>query len=280
MGQTNARSVSILALLVVTQGCAVNSLRVSEDVRSSLGTVGVVAVVFPAPVSAEPPPLVTEPARAEIQSPPTSADTAVRFLGELALAPVKGVVQGLAIAFFPFALPVLLLDSAPKSEPSLSLREPQAVVDRVLGDRVPVEDLRRRLIALAAAKGEEVANVGADGAARLTEEVPDYSALVTAGVNTVLEIGMLSVSLNEGSSTAGTKSLSLKSYSLLVAVRPRRIRVAAGKVLWQRESIAYRSSGHRVADWEADEGALLRAAYARALDDLSQDVYSHVIARP
>ena len=249
-------------------GCA-QSLYLSEDIRTRLGTIGVVSARFAPEV--------------ELYLPAKGAGGgAGRGAALGAGRSVKsGTVGGCSmggpgIAFFcslglalglALAVPAALVGSvygAIAAEPAESVEEVEATIKQVLAELKMQEALRDRVL-------QEARNQTGYTYVLLTEEGPTapeeeitYRAVGSKGVDTILETSVQSVGF------AGEGAIN-PPIAFFMTVRVRLIQVDDGTVHWDR-SYPYITSARTYTEWAVNDGQALGEALDRGYQRLTEQI--------
>ncbi len=256
--------------LIFTQGCATKPPPLpppSEALRASLGTVGVVSVV-PAPEG-----------KLNPTSPGIGGGAALGGVGVLAAgAAGGGQVGGPAGLVVGAALGVVLLPvgavagaiiGAAENIPESTAKEIETMLRQVVAEHEPQADLRRLIMARAAAETtEKTIDLGTGGVIDPTV-MPDYAPLAAKGVQTVLEVGVLAIGLTG-------KGGSDPDLVLSIDARARLIQVAGNRVLWSDEQMRFVTASHKYSEWRATEAAQLKSDFEGGLEVLARQINDKV----
>ena len=292
MGEDNPRSwrcrsrsrkdrvlaVVCIGSLIFAQGCSTKpppQPPPSEALRASLGTVGVVSVV-PAPEGRLNP---TGPgvgggaaggaARGALEGLSQAAHSATGAAGGggalgalvalVILTPVYVVVGGVAGGAVGAAAII----------PESAAKEIETTLRQVVAEHEPQAELRRLVMARAAAETtEKTIDLGTGGIID-PGVMPDYALLAAKGVQTVLEVGVLAISLTG-------KGGSDPVLVLSVDARARLIHAADNLVLWSDEHVRFATPSHKYSEWSAEEAALLKSDLERGLEVLARQINDKV----
>ena len=241
--------------------------RLADDVRSSLGAVGVITV--------------GPPVGGKVDGPVgVGGQATVGALGGAALGTASGFGAGLALGLLcgPGAIicsPVAALGGAVvglvgggtyggirrgrNAIPESTAAEIQITLNQTIADRDLQADLRERIL-----QHTGVA-MGLDLGTGATEPVaaPDYAAMADRGVGTVLEVSLTQLTFTgEGGSDP--------TLALVMSARARLIRVADKRELWNAAEVVYESPAAAFSLWVMPNSRLLEAEMDRGLEALAR----------
>ncbi len=271
--------------LLFAQGCATApniSAPLSEELRGSLGTVGVISVGPP------PAPEALGPIGWREEGQESAGRGAI--IGGAAGAGA-GVGLGLAVAVaFPVLFPAVALLAliggvgggaigavtgavigSATALPTDTAADLETALMEALADYDVRAELTERVLARSTASSEtEVIDLGlADTSA--TDATPDYEPFAARGVDTVLEIGIAQIALTRGDDD-GTV------FALLINVYARLIGVSDNEVLWSNPQIALISPAVDLSVWTAPGSDHLRTEIDNGLDRLAQRIHNQVFS--
>lgn len=263
------RSVLLSALaLVYLANCAPREPppEVTEELRNQLGVVGVVSVNF---------------------APDDEFSTALRGrVTGVATGLTQGAVLGTAYGaaasapfppFFVIFGPIFGVTGAVSggiagwitAVPEDTAREIESQIVGAITTTQPQESLRRQVIEAARRENiQSILELAVQGPA-MAEEHLDYRRLPEAGIDTVLEIGVVAVGL-EGEG-GGDPEL-----ALFLQARARLIRAASNTELHADETISFRTFPRKFTEWGADGARLLREHLERGYRELAERIIDQV----
>jgi hypothetical protein len=150
--------------------------------------------------------------------------------------------------------------------PESTAMEIVASFSRIVTESDIQSDLRMRVIGAGRVNGPIDLGIGRTGD---PVPMPDYTMVATRGVNTVLEVGISQMVLaGEGGRDP--------AFVLTIIARARLIRVADDVVLWSDDQFAFNSPSADFSVWSADNYALLKMEFANGLDALARDIAGKV----
>jgi hypothetical protein len=244
--------------------------RLADDVRSSLGTVGVITV--------------GPPLGGEVDGPVgVGGQAAVGALGGAAVGTAGGFGAGFALGLLcgPGAFicsPVAALGGAivglvgggtyggirrgRNAIPESTAAEIQTSLNQAIADRDLQADLRQRVL-----QHTGSAAMGLDLGTGATEPVavPDYASMVDRGVGTVLEVSLTQLTFTgEGGSDP--------TLALVVSARARLIRIADKRELWNAPEVTYESPAAAFSLWGMLDSGLLRGEIDKGMEALARQI--------
>jgi len=260
-------------ILLLAQGCATTSspAPLGQDVRASLGTLGVISVG---------PELM-----ADISGPIGTGREAGRgavkggAIGGLSGAGV-GALAGLATGpCAPVLVPVfagigaaggLVIGAGTgaivrgvRAVPTETAESLEAVLHDGLASRDPSADLRQRVLNRASMTPRQAVDLGALNRDPSTPH--DYRAFAQNGVQSVLEITVTEIVFDGEGGRDPTFALQMK-------VQVRLIRVVDNELLWARDDLVYRGAEVSVSSWTAPELGYLATQIDEVLESLSGQI--------
>lgn len=265
-----AGTVAMLGLVSACAGTPKPVPRLADEMRTSLGTVGVVT---------------TGPAVGG------NLDAPVGVGGQAALGVLKGGTIGLASGAGTGVLLGLVCGPAAvicspiggifgataglvgggiyggmsrgrNAIPERIAMEIQAALVEAVADHELQADLRRRVLQHA---GGSAVGTDLGAGAALPIASPDYTSLAGSGLGAVLEISLQQVVFAGGGGENPT-------LTLIISARSRLIRVVDKRVVWSVEEIRYESSSAAFNLWTARESSLLKAEIDSGLNDLARQI--------
>jgi hypothetical protein len=262
-----------MALLIVQMGCAIpppnNRLPapLSEHVRSRLGTIGIVSARF-IPQSD-----FHTFAKGELRG------AAKGVLGGSALGAYLGAGTALGgtgdslvgLLLLPFlviggaALGGLVLGTAGAmaAVPKEKVREIEATINSALADLKIQETMRDRILKVASEQNQKLAIIEEQGPIAPDEGI-NYWSLANRGIDTVLEVSVLSV----GFEGVGGPTVAL-AFSM--TVRTKLIGVADGTVLYEHK-LTYRSAEREFTDWVVNNAQRFRDEFDRSYQAVAEKI--------
>jgi hypothetical protein len=263
--------VAVVGLLSACAGTAKPLPRLAADLRSSLGSVGVITS--------------GPPVGGKVQGP-------VGIPGQVALGVVTGgavgTVGGAGVGFLAssvFCGPVVLIcgailvlggaaaglvsggayggiSQAQDAIPGSTAEQIQTALTRAISEDDLQADLRMRVLQHFAG-GVIGADLGAD--AVVPVGTPDYSAFASGGTATVLEMSLTQLIFTG----EGGRNPSLR---LVVTARARLIRIADNRVLWDAKEVRYESAAAEFSLWTARDSGLLEGEIDNGLEALARQM--------
>jgi len=268
-----SRTIAAIVVASVLSSCASAPKpppRLADDVRSSLGTVGVITV--------------GPPVGGEVDGPVgVGGQATVGALGGAAIGTAGGFGAGLALGLLcgPGAIicsPVAALGGAivglvgggtyggirrgRNAIPESTAAEIHTTLNQAIADRDLQADLRQRVLQHAGN-----AAMGLDLGAGATEPVasPDYAAMADRGVGTILELSLTQLSFaGEGGSDP--------TLALVMSARARLIRIADKRELWNVADVTYESPAAAFSLWVTLDSGLLRAEIDKGSEALARQM--------
>jgi hypothetical protein len=240
----------------------VPSMPPSEALRSSLGTVGVVSVVLP------PQGGVSGPIGVGRQAAMGFGRQAAAGASGFAAAAAAGGAGVAAIVVLPVVAAAALIDAA--GEAIAAIPESTAEdIESTLRETVALHDpqprLRSGLVAWAGqARREPPIDLGVGEAAN-PAFAPDYARLAERGVQTVLEVGVLTATFSGEGGRNPDLSFSMRA-------RARLIRISDKQVLWSDERLAFSTTSHRFSEWKANDAALLKSVIDSGVESFARRI--------
>ena len=252
--------------------------RLSENLRSSLGTVGVVttgpAVTadLDAPVG-----VVNQAALGAVEgggvgfASGAGAGALIGLTcgpGAVLCVPIGAVVGG-ALGLT-VGLPVGGLVKGSTAIPDSAATEIRASISRAIGDRDLQDDLRQRVL-----QNARLSTTGVDLGARPMSSMtsPDNVSLTNAEITTVLEISLINVAFT---SSDGGKNPPL---ALVLTAQARLVGMDGDRVLWNADQVKYASSSAAFSLWAENNSTLLRTEIDNGLDSLAQQISAAIFDR-
>ena len=170
------------------------------------------------------------------------------------------------------------VEGANAAIPAGRAREVDAVIDAAVAQLDAQRSLGRQIDALLAAEPWiKRASAGIDGPAA-ADDTPDYAGLRGTGVDTVLEIGVISIGIESCApefirrmSTACAHDPKQPRVDLFMQARARLVRVADGEALFVR-TFRFKTPRRPVAPWIAQDGRLLAEEIARGYAELAERI--------
>jgi hypothetical protein len=271
-----AISISV-ALLSFQTGCAARpyqlSQPLSEGERERLGTIGIVSADFVPEtklftyargrvkgaakgmafeVSTYPPPIFFPGAGGSSSAPVGSQGGAVAILLGLILVPAVCVVIGKEVY------------RAATAIPAEEVKEIESKLSKALIELRMQESLKKRFFQTAREQSALNLVIIEERGPKTTEETLNYGNLREKGIDTVIELSVLSI----GFEGKGGKDPLL---SLLLDTRVRVLRVSDGAVLYENK-LEYRSAKRKFTEWISDEGKLFSEELDRGYGTLSDKI--------
>lgn len=255
-----------VSLLIMQVGCMPKPYQLppplSEDVRSRLGTIGVVSAQFQ-PKGEFLTPMgkgagaATGAAGGFIVMPLYGAETMdpFGFLLGLVLAPVGAVVGGVA--------------GAVEGVPAEKRKEAETALMNAIAELKIHETMRQRLLKIAAEEQTSYTFVPIDGQG---PETPDkevkYGFLADKGIDTVLEITVPVFGLT------GKKAIN-PPLTFFMSLHTRIIRTSDGKVIYDGK-FEYKSAARYFTDWAANNARPFTDEFDRAYQSLAEKVVEEI----
>lgn len=263
-------SAFLSALVVVSLANCAPLPEVTEEQRNQLGVVGVVSVNF------RPEDQFSTPMRGRVTGVATGAAA-----GALEAASALGA--GDCTGAGPFCGLVLLVEAAVivggavyggivgglHAVPEDKAREIESRIIEVLSTAQPQESLLRQVIEAAREEGIQPIFEPAVQGPAMAEENLDYRRLMDAGVDTVLEIGVVTVGL--AGAGGGDPEL-----VLFLQARARLIRAESNTELYSHKTITYQSGRRKFTEWGADGARLMRENLERGYRVLAERIIDQV----
>jgi len=129
-------------------------------------------------------------------------------------------------------------------------------------------DLRREIVSSASGSSGSWIDVGADGGTEPAPN-PDYGRFAERGANSVLEVGIVHLVLDG----EGGKDPEL---ALAIDARTRLIRVPSNNVLWGDGHLSFESPKVPLSQWTADDSRLLKSEIDRGVQVLAQRIEGEI----
>ncbi len=247
-------------------GCA-QSLYLSEDIRTRLGTIGVVSARFAPKVELYLPAKGAGGAAGRGAALGAGRSVAGGATGGCGLGPRGfGCALGLALGLA-LAIPAALVGSvygAIAAEPAEKVEDVEATIRQVLAELKMQEALRDRVL-------HEARNQTRNTYVLLTEEGPTapeeeitYRAVGSKGVNTILETSVQSVGF------AGEGAIN-PPIAFFMTVRVRLIQVDDGTVHYDR-AFPYTTSARTYTEWAVNDGQAFGEALDRGYQSLTEQI--------
>jgi hypothetical protein len=265
-----SRTVAAFAVAFVVSSCAGTPRpppNLAHDVRSSLGTVGVITVGLP--VGGE-------------------VDGPVGVGGQAAVGALKGGAIGTAGGFGAgFALgllcgpgaficsPVAALGGAVvglvgggtyggirrgrNAIPESTAAEIQTTLNQAIADRDLQADLRRRVLQH---NGSLAMSIDLGVGATEIDAAPDYASMSDRGIETILELSLTQLTLAGDGGSDPTLALSMSA-------RARLIRTADKRELWNAAEMTYESPAASFSLWVMLDSGLLRGEIDKGVESLA-----------
>ena len=240
----------------------------SEELRASLGTVGVVSVA-------------TNPKLDQrgTQTGPGFGSGALHGLGDWTRVTHAGLNggndEGLGLLVFIAGLPVAGVVGGVNAEAENyktahadgDVNELGTTFRKVLAVREPQRELRERVVAQASTvTTRKIIDIGSGSATNPTKKA-DYTLYVQKGAETALEVGVRAITITVVNNSADLY------LTLSVTGRARLIDVSNNQVLWSDEKTdSHTVSHHRLFDWKAGDDALVKSEVDRGLDEFAREI--------
>lgn len=178
------------------------------------------------------------------------------IVGGAVIGTVIGTVSGAVVG---------AVQSVPKDKAG----EMEERLRAILAEDHPHEKLRFSVVAVAAELGvQDVSEITAEIPA-VPEQDVDYQQLAGARVNTILEVGLVSVSLMSGSSGADP-------YISLNFSAVARLEDAKLKVGLSRHNFTYKTGYMKFSEWNADGARLIKEETESAYRSLGQSIVNKI----
>jgi hypothetical protein len=248
---------SIFALAACASSRSMSSAPPNEALRASLGKMGIVSVV----------------------APPQDRIVGPIGRGRVAAAgTAEGVLEGVAASAGGGPIGLLLLPvvvvvggiyggvhGAVIAIPESTAKEMNDTLHNVLVESEPQGGLRQRVLTHARTDTRQVpVDLGIGGVIDPATK-PDYSMLAEKGVESVLEVGVMSASLvGQGGSDP--------EVALSLGARARLIRVSDSSILWSDERMMFTTERRKFSEWKADDVKLLKATLAEGLESIGRRI--------
>ncbi len=271
--------VTVVALFVVAACAGTKSLPLlTDDARSSLGTVGVITV-GPA-------------VGGEVDGPVgVGGQAAVGALGGAAVGTAGGFGAGFALGLLcgPGAFicsPVAALGGAViglvgggtyggirrgrNAIPESTAAEIQTALNQAIADRDRQADLRQRVLQHTGSTAK-----GLDLGAGATEPIasPDYASMADRGVGAVLELSLTQLTFTgEGGSDP--------TLALVISARARLLRIADKRELWNVAEVSYESPPAAFSLWTMTDSGLLRGEIDKGSETLAGRIGEAIFGVP
>lgn len=232
----------------------------SEQVRTQLGTIGVVSARFAPGMDFRMP--VKGPASGAGRGAAQAMGGVLGSGGELGvialpLAAVVGAIGGAAAAVM---------------EPIEGLEEAETALKAAVAELNIQQEMRERFLQVAREQTCLPLVLMEQGPSAVDEEVA-HRSLATEGIHTVLEISVLRLDL------LGKWWEKDPLVALVMAVRTRLMNVPDGKKLYE-SSFEYRSGIFHFTEWGGDDAQLFRREVNRAYQRLAQDIVDVLFLSP
>ncbi len=249
---------AVLALLVLGQvGCA--TLRPSEETRAKLGTIGVASAQFTPQVNQETPPRGS------------AAGAARGAVGGLAVGGPGGVLA------LPVLVPLFAILGAATAPSAEEVEKAEVALERAFADLMIQDALRDRVFDLART-GTDAPVVLLRGRGPTTlHDKPDYRSETGEGINTVLEVRVLTIVLC--GRCGPVLNFGNPTFKLEVAARARLVQTLDGAELFTR-SFFHRGGTDKFAGWAEKDAERLRAALNLAAAEIAKEIVDNLVRAP
>lgn len=255
---------TILALLILQLGCAWSGELPpppSEELRTHLGTIGVVSVQFMPEVE------ILTPARGWVRG---GARGALDYTGQLLdmTGPQAGVI---ACALSPFSALAGFIAGARKAPPAAEVEMTEEKLSKYVHASIEMQEkMRAQLLQVAKAQTHYAFVVLEDQGPATPNERFGYDSLADRGIDTVIEIGVVNFGLK------GRRFEINPLLKFFMTLRTRLIRIADGKVVYDAtlryESVEY----HKFVVWAANEAQVFKDEFGPCYPTLAKKIVEEV----
>lgn len=256
----------VLILLIAQWGCA-HSLPIppSEQARATLGTIGVVSGRF-APEAG----LRTSAGGWAGGAGRGAAIGAGRTVGTAAEIGVHGrdlggvLIIALGIALAPVGALVGSVVGGATAEPAATVEEAEAVLKNALAELKVQETMRDRVLQLARDQTRHRFILLSEQGPTALDEKVSYQSLASAGVDTALEVNVVSLGLE------GPWSIN-PPVALFMTLRTRLVRVGDGIPIYEA-TFEYKGRARTFTEWAANNAQPFRDGLEDAYQSLAEKV--------